>query len=97
MTIIAEYVVGLLKAEDLMPVSRLIENGFPLAGMEINKEDLPEASAQLLDTCATLKVSHTYFLLTWYTPDYSCSVYYRLFVVGLNFPACNSQILELRA
>jgi len=52
---IAEYVVGLLKAEDLMPVSRLIENGFPLAGMEINKEDLPEASAQLLDTCATLK------------------------------------------
>ena len=49
--------VGLLKAEDLSPVSKLIENGFPLAGMEINKDDLPEAATQLLETCGGLTVS----------------------------------------
>ena len=55
----AEYVVGLLKAEDLSPVSKLIENGLPLAAIEINKDDLPEAATQLLDTCGGLTVSHS--------------------------------------
>ena len=66
----AEYVVELLKAEDLSPVSKLIENGFPLAGMEINKDDLPEAATQLLDTCGGLTVSHSILTMHMHTKSY---------------------------
>ena len=82
--------VGLLKAEDLSPVSKLIENGFPLAGMEINKDDLPEAATQLLDTCGGLTVSLSTLTMHMHIKSYKTIILSQKKIQG------NAQMLEFQ-